>query len=214
MAEAQSAGDDRRWAGRTAEERASLRRRQLLDAAFDLLGTEGAGAVTVRAVTRDSGLSPRYFYESFADREELLRAVFDDQFARLRDQVERAMLDASPDFDAQARSAIDATARCLEQDPRIARAMMRETLADDTLRRHAEQRLPEFVIGVAVRSVAHQAGGATDFAEQHVHITAISGVVVALFLSWSEGSLAVTRDELVTHTLGIIAAIVGTALSA
>lgn len=42
-----------------------------------LLGDGGAVAVTMRAVVRAAQLSPRYFYESFASREELLFAVHD-----------------------------------------------------------------------------------------------------------------------------------------
>jgi AcrR family transcriptional regulator len=33
--------------------------------------------LTVRAVCRQAGLTERYFYESFADRDEFVRAVYD-----------------------------------------------------------------------------------------------------------------------------------------
>ena len=53
------------WAGIPAEDRRADRRVRLLDAAFELLGTEGWSATTVRAVCQAAQLNPRYFYESF-----------------------------------------------------------------------------------------------------------------------------------------------------
>ena len=43
-----------------------------------LLGGEAGPALTVRAVCRQAGFTERYFYESFADRDEFVRAVYDD----------------------------------------------------------------------------------------------------------------------------------------
>ena len=42
------------------------------------MGTEGAAAATMRATCREAALTERYFYESFANRDELLVAVLDD----------------------------------------------------------------------------------------------------------------------------------------
>ena len=70
-------GEDSQWRGTTADERAEQRRVRLLEAALELLGTEGAAGVTVRAVVRASALSPRFFYESFSDRDALLIVVAD-----------------------------------------------------------------------------------------------------------------------------------------
>src|SRR3712207_5142982 len=68
---------ERMYAGLTTAQRRSERRARLLDAAVDVLGTQGLEAATVTAVCRRARLIPRYFYESFSDRDELLVAVFD-----------------------------------------------------------------------------------------------------------------------------------------
>ena len=65
----------RTWAGTTLEDRAAARRAALIEAGTELLGTEGAAGVTVRAACRATKLSERYFYESFDGRDALLRAV-------------------------------------------------------------------------------------------------------------------------------------------
>jgi AcrR family transcriptional regulator len=72
----------RRWSGVPLEDRQALRRDELIAAGVQLLGGESGPAVTVRAVCREAGLTERYFYESFADRDEFVRAVYDDVCAR------------------------------------------------------------------------------------------------------------------------------------
>ena len=59
-----------------------LRRDELIAAGVALLGGAQGPALTVRAVCRAAGLTERYFYESFADRDEFVRAVYDDVCAR------------------------------------------------------------------------------------------------------------------------------------
>ena len=71
-----------RWSGVPLQDRQALRRDELIAAGVELLGGEGGPALTVRAVCRAAGLTERYFYESFADRDEFVRAVYDDVCAR------------------------------------------------------------------------------------------------------------------------------------
>src|SRR5262245_42098257 len=60
----------------TLTERREARRATLLEAALDLIGESGAGGVTMRAVCRRANLTDRYFYESFASRDELLDVLY------------------------------------------------------------------------------------------------------------------------------------------
>jgi AcrR family transcriptional regulator len=52
-------------------------RRALIDEALQLARAGGAGAVTLREVTRAAGVSPNAAYRHFADRDDLVRAVAD-----------------------------------------------------------------------------------------------------------------------------------------
>ena len=71
-----------RWSGVPLEDRQALRRDELVAAGVQLLGEKSGPAVTVRAACRQAGLTERYFYESFADRDEFVRAVYDDVCTR------------------------------------------------------------------------------------------------------------------------------------
>ena len=71
-----------RWSGVPLQDRQALRRDELIAAGVTLLGGAGGPALTVRAVCREAGLTERYFYESFSDRDEFVRAVYDDVCTR------------------------------------------------------------------------------------------------------------------------------------
>ncbi|MGV0627410.1 TetR/AcrR family transcriptional regulator [Mycolicibacter minnesotensis] len=80
----------RDYGGISAADRRTERRGKLLAAGRQIWGESGIGEVTVRGVCAAAGLTPRYFYEQFRNREELLFAVSDD----VRDQLLEAMLSA------------------------------------------------------------------------------------------------------------------------
>src|SRR5437764_954972 len=101
-----------RYGGVEAPQRAATRRMQLLDAGLELLRSDGWQVCTVRAICAQARLSPRYFYESFRDRDELLVALFDE----IAQEGAAAVLEAvaaapADDARAGARAAIGAFVR-------------------------------------------------------------------------------------------------------
>lgn len=185
------------WRGTTADERAEQRRRQLLEAGLVLLGKDGAPGLTVRAVTRAAGLSPRFFYESFPDRDALAVAVWDGQYAEISALVDRAIAEAGVDFASRMRAALLVVARWFEERPTRAVVMLRETLADPVLRAHARRRLPEMVLGTMAASVDPAALASLHPAQVQMTVTALSGAIVNLFLEWTAGRIDVPAEHLV-----------------
>ena len=84
------ASPGRRFAGKTAEERRIARRGQLVRAAAAVYGERGYRNATVKAVCDAAGLTERYFYESFANSEDLLCACFQEGADRLLADVRAA----------------------------------------------------------------------------------------------------------------------------
>lgn len=66
---------DRKYAGRSAEERASERVTRLLDAALTLFGTHGYAATTIGMLCSESNVSTRHFYREIGSRSELLKLL-------------------------------------------------------------------------------------------------------------------------------------------
>lgn len=185
-----------RWHGTTAQERSDGRRRKLLDAGRALMAEGGAAAVTVRAVTRASAVSPRFFYESFPDCDTLLLALWDEQYAELSALVEHAIADAGPELADRLRAAVLRTARWLEEEPWRAVVMLRETLAEEFLRVHARRRLPEIVLATAARSVDAELLAGVSPQALEIAVVGLSGAIVNLFLEWTGGGLDVTAERL------------------
>jgi AcrR family transcriptional regulator len=69
-------------------------RELLLDAAMQLVDTEGLGALTVRRLGREVGAAAAMVYRFFADKDELVEALADRVFAQARQAG--SSLDAAP----------------------------------------------------------------------------------------------------------------------
>lgn len=67
---------ERKWGAKTADERRAQRRQQLIAAAIPLYDEKGFSNCSVKAVCQAAGLTERYFYESFANGEDLLKECF------------------------------------------------------------------------------------------------------------------------------------------
>ncbi|HSV39980.1 MAG TPA: TetR/AcrR family transcriptional regulator, partial [Nocardioidaceae bacterium] len=112
----------RPYRGVSAEDRRGQRRTQLLGAALDVVADVGVSDATTEAVCARAGLSKRYFYESFADREAILVAVLDDLFERVSAAIAE-LIEASADLpeDQRVRRTVEVLVRELSADPRAAR---------------------------------------------------------------------------------------------
>ncbi len=113
----------RDYGGISADDRRAERRRKLLEAGRRVWGESGIGDVTVRGVCSASGLTPRYFYEHFANRDALIFAVADE----VRDELFAALVNASlaepGDLAAKLRAALKAFFDLIADDPHVHRVM-------------------------------------------------------------------------------------------
>jgi AcrR family transcriptional regulator len=118
---------DRSYRGSLGAERASQRRVQLVAAGRARFGANGYAAVSVRSVCVEAGLTERYFYESFENKEELLAAVYLDCVAQLNAQVQAA-IDAPGTIEQQARAGLAAYFGFMKSHPIAARVILFEVL--------------------------------------------------------------------------------------
>ncbi|PTQ90453.1 TetR/AcrR family transcriptional regulator [Agitococcus lubricus] len=83
----------RGYGGRSAEQLAEERYQRLMASALELFGTVGYLPTTVEKLCAHAKVTPRHFYEHFADREAILIAVFKLILQETRMAVLHAMLD-------------------------------------------------------------------------------------------------------------------------
>ncbi|MEV6217289.1 TetR/AcrR family transcriptional regulator [Nocardia sp. NPDC051833] len=183
----------RSYGGQTAEGRAADRRARLIDVGVDMVGTQGVSALGMRSVCRAAGLSQRFFYESFADTDGLLHAVYQAALSRLEEAVAPAA--ASGDL----HGVFEAAARLMEADPRICRILLIEPVADARLRGYVRETIPAITLAV----LGDRVTGSPDDPGVRMRFSALFGALISLFVEWTEGSLGTDRDAFATHVTAV-----------
>jgi AcrR family transcriptional regulator len=193
------------YGGTSGEDRRATRRAQLLNAALDLLSADPPAPVTVRGVCREAGLAARYFYEHFADREALVVAVFDHVVEEVATATLRAVTVAPENIPNRIRAGLEALIVSVADDPRRARILFVESLADPALARRrltATRMFAHLLSGQARRSYGIGETPQLDLIAQF----AVAGIAQVL-TSWSAGQLTLNRAELLDHCTEIFLAL-------
>jgi AcrR family transcriptional regulator len=193
-----------RWAGVPLTDRRAERRALLVAAAFRLFGDGGEAALSVRSVSRESGLNTRYFYESFGDTDDLLGAVYDRVSAELAEVVERAMSEAGDSLRARTRAGMAAVLHFSSADPRRGRVLFTDARANPVLtgrRAVTQDLLREAVLTEGGRM---QPESDADPVAAGVGAAMYTGAMAELAQQWLAGHLGDDLDAVVDNALKLV----------
>jgi AcrR family transcriptional regulator len=179
-----------RWSGVPLEDRQARRRDELLAAGLQLLGNAEGPTVTVRAVCRIAGLTERYFYESFSDRDEFVRAVYDDVCTRAMSTLITA---ATP------RGAVERFVEMMVDDPMRGRVLLLAPAAEPVLVRSGAEWMPNFI-----DLLQHKLTTIADPVLQNLTATSLIGGLTALFTAYLDGRLMATREEFINFCVEML----------
>lgn len=189
--------------GRTAQQRQELRRRQLIEAAFDTVAEVGVDGLRVRAVSERARLNDRYFYESFHDCGELLLATFDAQFHLSLAGIMATVAESPPDLAARTRAVVQYTLGFIEEDPRRPRLLIELQHAAGLAGRRQQliDTLTQTMVG-QVRALLGDKAGSDD----HLRLTALTtvGGLLELTTQWYRGQIGVGRTDLVEFITSLV----------
>jgi len=190
----------RAYGGVPAAQRQAERRERLVDAAFTVIGEDGPGALTVNRVCRTAGLNERYYYESFTDRDDLIRAVAEDAGSRVVTALVVAMGGADDDPRSQATAVIGAGVDLLAVDPRLGRLIV-ESAGHPVLSRARADLATALVAMITERGLTTLKLEHTPAIEKDAAFAAtlLLGGLVEVLTAWTAGTLDLDRDELVTR---------------
>lgn len=191
----------RPYAGVEASDRLATRRDRLLRAGLQLLGgTADPPELTVRGVCTEAGLATRYFYESFADKEKFIAAVFDWVVATLAGSTQAAVA-AAPAAE-QTRAGMATIVRTIESDPRIGRLMFNSRLSNATVMRKRVESSALF----AMLSGQHAETVLQRRASERIKAGAqfVVGGVAQTISAWLSGEFHLDADELVDQLAALI----------
>ncbi|WP_405489500.1 TetR/AcrR family transcriptional regulator [Nocardia sp. NBC_00511] len=194
----------RTYGGISAAERRSGRRTALLDAALDILGTQGIDKLTVSALCTAAGLNERYYYENFDSRDAVLSAVFDLIAEELATTLLASLHTAPEAPRAKAHAAITAGIGVLTDDPRKARVALLVSASTPELRLRTTHTIKAFASLVAAEGIDfYGLTEATPTTEISFRATYLVGGLVQTLSAWLHGDLPMTRDELVEATTDV-----------
>lgn len=181
------------------EDRRRARREALLDVGIALLGAAESTPVTVRAACRAAGLTERYFYESFPDRDGFVRSVYDELGRRAKAALEDVVQAGPMDGRRRARAAVEAFIALTVDRPVMGRALLIAPLTEPALSRVGVALAPEFVT-----MVFEGLSEVEDIAERRMRSTGLVGAFTALFIGYLDGTLAVDRERLIEHCVALL----------
>lgn len=191
-----------RWAGVPLTDRRAERRTLLVDAGFALFGSGGESALSVRSVCRECELNTRYFYESFADTDELLGAVYDRVAAALATTVEQAMADAGDSVPDRTRAGIRAVLGFSSEDPRRGRVLFTDARANPVLA--ARRAVAQDVLRELVLTESGQVFPDSDPVATRVGAAMYTGAMAELAQDWLAGHLGEDLDAVVKHAFRLV----------
>ncbi|GFG66287.1 hypothetical protein MKUB_37770 [Mycobacterium kubicae] len=167
-----------------------MRRDDLVAAGVQLLGGEAGPALTVRAVCRKAALTERYFYESFTDREDFVRAVYDDVCTRAMTTLTTAK---TP------REAVEQFVALMVDDPVRGRVLLLAPAVEPVLTRSGAEWMPNF-IDLLQRKLSRIG----DPVLQKLVATSLIGALTALFTAYLNGQLGATRGEFIDYCVNML----------
>lgn len=144
-----------------------------------LLGSAGGPALTVRAVCRHAGLTERYFYESFSDRDEFVRAVYDDVCNRAM----TALMSAGTP-----REAVERFVALMVDDPVRGRVLLLAPEVEPVLIHSGAEWMPSFIELLQSKLIT-----VSDPVLQKMMATGLIGALTALFTAYLDGRLPASR---------------------
>ncbi|CAM3126635.1 TetR/AcrR family transcriptional regulator [Skermania piniformis] len=185
------------YRGTSAEERRAERRRRLMDAGLELIGTVGLAGSTFRAVCEQARVGPRFFYESFPDVEALAVAVLDEIIERTLADT-RAALEAAPtEIEPRMRVAAEMFVHALIDDPRVARLVFTETQRSPALlqrRFEAMRQITEMAVEQDQR-LLNLAPGSEPVELAVARL--VTGGSAELVTAWLDGNIALDQAQLI-----------------
>lgn len=191
----------RPYRGVEASERLIQRRRRLLDAGLDLLGAdETESEVTVRAVCGQAGLTARYFYESFTDKDEFVAAVFDAAVADIAASTQAAVATSAPA--EQNRAGLANLVRTVSADSRIGRVLFDSRLSDPVILRKRGD-LGDIFAVLAGQHVESSLRFDPSSRTKAVVRFVVGGVGQTLS-AWLAGDIALSQEQLIDQLTAIV----------
>ncbi len=198
----------RLYRGVAKDERCAERRRRLIEAGIQVFGTDSYHGGTVRAVCVAAGLTERYFYESFLNREQLLHAVYAFLVEGLHDQVDIVLAASPVDPESHVRAVLEIYFDFVATNRPGARILLFEVLGVSTGIDSLYRSTMHGFGTLLMRAVAPLRGPAAEkLPEEELVADGLVGAVVHMAQRWVLGGYRQSQGEIAACALAIVVAV-------
>ena len=188
----------RAYGGVSAEQRSAQRREKFLQAGLKVFGGQGFRAGTVRVLCKEAGLTDRYFYESFADTEALLKAVYMWQMEKLQKELMQIALRPELSLEQRVHEAVNAFFTAMK-NPLHARIALTEVLGVSPSIDALYQRNTQNFGGLIVAQIKLQMPQWTlDAHQEKILGSALAGACAMSAAQWMIEGYTSSQDKVVS----------------
>lgn len=191
---------ERRYMGLSGEQRSTERRHRLLDAGIRIAGQRGYAEMGVRDVCVEADLGPRYFYESFKCKDELVIAVYEQLQANLIATVTSAMGDPSEPCVTRLNRSIEAFLHFFEQNTHVRWILLSDSVVPGAPSKGPNWRLLSGYEAVLTDELKRGAAGRLGDRPAQAVACGLLGATIQLTVHW----LVLKQGEPIDETLAAL----------
>lgn len=196
------------YGGKSGQERQLQRRAQLLEAGLDRFGTDGYASSSVKSICASAGLTERYFYESFKDREDLLFAVYEMVAGGVVTNAFTATEAAEATVEARTRAGMAAFFNYLTGDVRRARVLAIEVVGvSERLEIRRRETIHVFAEYLATTGLEMLGEDSAPSLDPMLTALAMVGATNELLIEWLLGNLDEDVPALIDHCTKLIVSV-------
>jgi AcrR family transcriptional regulator len=186
---------ERSYGGRSAQQRAEERRQRMVEAAITVLAAQGERA-TMTAICHEAGLTERYFYESFANRDAALVAALEAVTEEIADTAVRVLQETPGSVEERVHAMTRSFALWAANQPERALVAVVHASATGPLRARRHELIGSFA-DMAAREAASLYGDQAWPADRaRVQGLVLIGGLAELVASWLTGEVPLDTDQL------------------
>jgi len=163
----------------------------------------------VTGVCEQARLTPRYFYESFPTRDDLLVAIFDSVI----DEVTAETVAARPaDTEELLRATVTAFVKVVRDDPRKGRAAFQEAFGSEALMRRRFDRMRWFAEQLTDQVRAGRQLRKSEAQRLQTASLIATGGLIETLMVWLDGGLTSSAKQVIEDYTELCSVTIATAL--
>jgi AcrR family transcriptional regulator len=186
----------RSYGGKTAEQRAQDRRTRLVEATIALLAEHGEAGTTMTAICARAGLTERYFYESFAHREDALLAALDHVSTEIASAAVRILEETSGSPDERVHAVMASFVDLVSRQPALGLVAVVHSSATPSLRARRHELIRTFAELVAREAAALYGEEAWPADRARLQGLVYIAGFAELVAAWLSGEVDLTPEQL------------------